>query len=270
MRREFGSRALVRCQAGPCDKGEQEGRALASPRKTALALIAVALIIAAWFAVPKLFGKPELPLPTATARAEVTAPERAIEEDTSRAARVRWEDRRARIRAAHATRARDDAPRSNAPSPRGCSEGDCSRDAAAKTDDALFDSFIEETTTLTQGCEELIGSKPTSVRIEARLIGEPDIGTIVESVGVSGSTERMDALTECLTEGMYTLELGDASTSFQRDAVLMLGLLDDVAGEGWLTPERVAEIRQQMIDGGLDPAKDAMVAVGADEATARE
>jgi hypothetical protein len=228
------------------------------------------LIIAAWFALPKLRAKPEQAVSPAAERAGVTTPERAIEGDTSRAARVGWEDRRARIRAAHVARARGDAPRSNGSSPRGCAEGECSRDAAEKTDDALFDAFVAETTTLTQGCEELIGGKPTAVRIEARLIGEPDIGTIVESVGVSGSTERMDALTECLTEGMYTLELGDAGTSFQRDTVLMLGLLDEVAGEGWLTPERVAEIRQQMIHGGLDPAKDAMVSVGADDATARE
>ncbi len=129
----------------------------------------------------------------------------------------------------------------------------------------MFDSFIEETTTLTQGCEELLGAKPRAVRIEARLIGAPDIGTIVESVAASGPDERMDALTECLTEGMYALELGDAGTNFQRDAALIHGLLDDVAGEGWLTPQRVGEIRQQMIDGGLDPAKDPMVAVDADE-----
>lgn len=241
-----------------------------SPRKTGLALIALALLTAAWFALPKPRAKPEVAVSAATERAEATAPERPSEQDAGRAARVRWEDRRARIRAAHAARARDDAPRPAGSSPRGCAEGECSRDAAEKSDDALFESFIAETTTLTQGCEELIGGKLTSVRIEAHLIGEPDIGTIVESVGVSGESERMHALTECLTEGMYTLELGDAGTSFQRDAVLMLGLLDEVAGEGWLTPERVAEIRQQMIDGGLDPAKDAMVAVGAGEATARE
>lgn len=129
----------------------------------------------------------------------------------------------------------------------------------------MFASLIEQTMTLTQGCEELLGDKPTSVRIMARLIGAPDIGTIVEGLEVSGSVERMDALTECLTEGMYTLDLGDAATNFQRDAVLMLGLLDEVAGEGWLAPERVAEIRQQMIDGGLDPATDPMVSVGAND-----
>jgi len=234
-------------------------------RKTALALVAVALILAASIAVLKPPPKSELTSPAVSERPEVTAPTSTVDEDARRVARARWEDRRAGIRAAHERRARDDAPRSRAPSSRGCADGDCSPQAADNGGDAVFASFIEETMTLTQGCEELIGGKSTSVRITARLIGAPDIGTIVESVDVSGPVERVDALTECLTEGMYTLELGDAATNFQRDAVLMQGLLDEVASEGWLTPERVAEIRQQMIDGGLDPATDPMVSVSAND-----
>jgi hypothetical protein len=238
---------------------------MAFARKTALALLAIALIVAASIAVLKPSSKHEREPPGASERPELATPTRPIDEDARRVARARWEDRRARIRAAHAPRARDDAPGSRTPSSQGCADGNCSPDAAENGGDALFASFIEETTTLTQGCEELIGDGPTSVRITARLIGAPDIGTIVEGVEASGPVERVDALTECLTEGMYTLELGDAATNFQRDAVLMLGLLDEVAAEGWLTPEHVAEIRQQMIDGGLDPATDQMVAVGADE-----
>lgn len=238
---------------------------MAFPRKTALVLVVIALIFAASIAVLKPPSKTDVNLPAVSKRAEVTAPPSTIDQDTRRIARARWEDRRAGIRAAHERRAPDDAPRSRAPSSRGCADGDCSPDAAEDGGDAVFAAFIEETMTLTQGCEELIGSKLTSVRITARLIGAPDVGTIVESVDASGPIERLDALTECLIEGMYTLELGDAETNFQRDAVLMLGLLDEVAGEGWLTPERVVEIRQQMIDGGLDPATDPMVSVGANE-----
>ncbi|MBC8069641.1 MAG: hypothetical protein IAG13_14990 [Deltaproteobacteria bacterium] len=235
------------------------------PRKTVLALLAVAVIVAAWIAVLKSASKREPDSTGVIARPEVKASPSAIDEDSRRLARGRWEDRRAKIRAAHAHRAPGDAPGSRAAPSRGCAESDCSADATEDGGDVVFASFIEETTTLTQGCEELIEGMPASVRIEARLIGAPDIGTIVESVDVSGTVEGVDALTECLTEGMYTLELGDAATNFERDAVLMLGLLDEVAGEGWLTPEHVAEIRQQMIDGGLDPAKDSMVAVGADD-----
>jgi hypothetical protein len=47
----------------------------------------------------------------------------------------------------------------------------------------------------------------------------------------------------------------------QRDERLLVGEPPVTS----LTPERVGEIRQQMIDGGLDPATDPMVAVGADE-----
>ncbi len=243
---------------------------MALPRKTALtlALLAIALIVAAWLALLKPPTTPALDASGVSERPEVTAPTGTIDTDARRVARARWDDRRARILAAHGRGARGDAQDSQASSrtsPRGSVEGDRSPDAAENGGDAVFNTFIEETTTLTQGCEELIGKKIASVQIEAHLIGAPEIGTIVESVAASGPMEGIDALTECLTEGMYTLQLGDAGTNFQRDAVLTLGLLDEVAGEGWLTPERVAEIRKQMIDGGLDPAEDPMVAISAED-----
>src|SRR5690606_28479242 len=167
--------------------------------------------------------KPEPNLSGVSAPPEVTAPTSSIDEEALRIDRIRWEDQRARIRAAHAPRARDDAPRSPAPSPQGCADDDCSPEAAENGGDAVFASFVGETMTLTQGCEELIGGKPESVRITARLIGAPDIGTVVESLDVSGPSldvsgpvDHVDALTECLTEGMYTFELGDAATNFER------------------------------------------------------
>lgn len=240
---------------------------MAIPRKTSLVLLAAAAILAAWLAWPRPAPQREAAQAEVSVRSEVSTRVRPVDADARRVARARWEDRRARIRAAHAP-ARDDAPRSPAPSSRSCAEGDCSSDAAEDGGDKVFDAFVDETTTLTQGCEELLGGKPTLVRISARLIGAPDIGTIVESVEVSGPGEGKDALAECLTEGMYTLELGDAATNFERDAVLIHGLLDEVAAEEWVAPERVAEIREQMLDGGLDPGSDPMVVVGADDPSA--
>lgn len=237
-------------------------------RTIILGLLAIAVIVGAWLALRK---PPSIEATdravVARERPETAAPSRSRDADTQRITRADWEERRARIRAAHAPRAREVAHGSASPSSRDCAEAECSSDAAEFPNDAVFSAFIDETTTLTQGCEELIEGKPTSVRIQARLIGAPDIGTVVESLDVSGPAEHVDALTECLMEGMYTLDLGDAETNFQRDAVLMLGRLDEVAGEGWITAERVEEIRQQMIDGGLDPAKDPMVMVDADEQT---
>lgn len=113
-----------------------------------------------------------------------------------------------------------------------------------------------------------MGEKPQSVRISARLVGAPGVGTIVDGVTVSGPGESLDELTACLQQGMYTLELGDAAGNFERDATLVLGLLDEVAGQQWLSPEELAGIRQQMIDGGLDPAADPMVSVNASEPAA--
>lgn len=233
---------------------------MTTSRKAVLALLVVALLVATWLALREAPPTPvHAPRSVASEPTKAAPRQSTIDDDTRAIARARWEDRRAKIRAAHTPR-----PSTETASPRtsrDCDDSDCSRDAAPNDNDALFTAFVDETTTLTQGCEELLGDKPKSVRIEAHLIGAPDIGTIVESIAVSGTDEPVDALTECLTEGMYTLELGAASTNFERDAVLMLGLLDEVAGEEWLTPEHAREIRQQMIDGGLDPAKDPMVAV---------
>ncbi len=235
-------------------------------RKIILVLVALAVIIGAWLALRKP------PSTTVTDRAvaagerpQTAAPSRARDMETRRITRADWEERRTRIRPAPAPRVRDEARGSASPSSRDCAEAECSTDAREAPNDAVFSTFIDETTTLTQGCEELMEGKPTSVRIQARLIGAPDIGTVVESLDVSGPAEHVDALTECLMEGMYALDLGDAEANFERDAVLMHGLLDEVAGEGWIPAERVEEIRQQMIDGGLDPAKDPMVMVDAEE-----
>jgi hypothetical protein len=236
-------------------------------RKTALLLVAVAVILAAWLAMPKAPTTRKTDRAAVRERPAGSASPRAMDENTRHVARARWEERRARIRAALAPRARDEARRSVSTPSRPCAEAECASDAAEHPSAAVFASFIEETTTLTQGCEELIEGKPASLRIQARLIGTPEIGTVVESLHVSGPVERVDALTECLMEGMYALEFGDAQTNFQRDAVLTLGMLDEVAGEGWLTPERLGEIRQQMIDGGLDPATDPMVYSEVDPAT---
>jgi hypothetical protein len=237
----------------------------------ALALVAFAVFLLAWITVRKPPAERERAVPAVAQHGEVKAPKPEIDEDTRRVARARWENRREEIRAANERRAAFDALRSQtpaSPASRECNHGDCDADdpeAAEANDDPVFASFIDQTTTLTQGCEELIDSKPASVRVTARLIGAPDVGTIVESIAASGPGEGMDALTECLTQGMYTLELDATETNFERDAVLMLGLLDEVAGEGWLTPERIAEIRQQMVDGGLDPDVDPMVTVDVQE-----
>lgn len=182
----------------------------------------------------------------------------AQHDDAGRVARARWEHRRASIRAAHARLADRGSPTVDAPTP-GCADGDCGTTGAEGDDGDWFAAFHDETTTLVQGCEHLLGERPKPVRVRVHLIGSPDVGTIVERVDVSGPADHRDELAECLAEGMYTLALGEPRADFERDAVLGLGLLDEVAREGWLTPEQLEATRQQMIAGGLDPATDPMV-----------
>ena len=255
---------------------------MAFTRKFILVVVALAVVVATWIVTiwPRAREtKPDGPAPIvrqeprnagvhgttdAPARPKSAAPISPAEAEARRLARARWEERRARILAAHATPAERDA----AAETRKCVGEDCPPDPADFGGDVVFASFVGETQTLTRGCEELMGEKPQSVRISARLVGAPGVGTIVDGVTVSGPGESLDELTACLQQGMYTLELGDAAGNFERDATLVLGLLDEVAGQQWLSPEELAGIRQQMIDGGLDPAADPMVSVNASEPAA--
>jgi hypothetical protein len=201
----------------------------------------------------------------APARAAVATPEPATTSVPPRRAddpkaRARWEASRDRIRTARA----EQRPPPSAEAP--CT-GDACRDADARkaARERLFASFNDETTTLLQGCEEFVGETPKSLRVKAHLIGAPDIGTIVESVEVTGEVERPDELTECLTEGMYALELDDPDEDLERDLTLGMGLLAEIAEKGWMPPEAIAHAHEQMIAGGLDPTRDAMVYIAEDE-----
>ncbi len=60
-----------------------------------------------------------------------------------------------------------------------------------------------------------------ALTLTAHVIGEPGVGTVVESVELSGDGVP-EPLEECLTETMYTLDLGPAEESFERDIELML------------------------------------------------
>ncbi|MBK8235152.1 MAG: hypothetical protein IPK74_06335 [Deltaproteobacteria bacterium] len=255
---------------------------MAFTRKFILVVVALAVVAATWIVTiwPRAREtEPDGPAPVvrqeprsadmhgttdAHPRAKSAAPISPAEAEARRVARARWEERRARILAAHATPAERDA----APETPKCVGEDCPPDPGDFGGDVVFASFVGETQTLTRGCEELMGEKPQSVRISARLVGAPGVGTIVDNVTVTGPGESMDELTQCLQQGMYTLELGDAAANFERNATLVHGLLDEVAGQQWLSPEELAGIRQQMIDGGLDPAADPMVAVNAGEPAA--
>jgi hypothetical protein len=188
--------------------------------------------------------------------------------DTARVTRARWEERRARIDAAREHAEKISEARPPAATPRPCIGDDCP--AVDPLEEQLFASFNAETTALVEGCEDFIGKQAAPIRISARLVGAPDVGTIIESIDVSGSPETNAELTECLTEGMYALELAAPSDAFTRDLSLGLGLLDAIAAHGWLPPEAIEQSRAAMLAGGLDPASDPMVYVAEDEAPPSE
>lgn len=257
---------------------------MTSPRKLVLLVVALAVVVATWIVTLWPRGReasPEGRAPVvrqeprsagmhgpkdSPGRTKASAPISPAEAEARRVAKARWEERRARILAAHAAKPDGEAAPEAPPK---CVGDDCPTDPADVGGDIVFAKFVDETQALTRGCEELIGDKPQSVRISAKLIGAPGVGTVVDGVSVTGPGKSMDALTECLQQGMYTLDFDDTAKNFERDATLVLGLIDEVAGQEWLTPEELAQIRQQMIDGGLDPASDPMVTVNANDPDAQ-
>ncbi|MBL8941518.1 MAG: hypothetical protein JNK45_00155, partial [Myxococcales bacterium] len=64
--------------------------------------------------------------------------------------------------------------------------------------------------------------------LEAKVVGAPDVGVIVESVAFAGGAEIPADLRECLTESMYALDLGSTDQNLEETLTLVLGTTNDV------------------------------------------
>lgn len=71
-------------------------------------------------------------------------------------------------------------------------------------------------------CSEFMTGVSANMHLTAHVIGAPGTGTIVEEVTLSDHDDANAALSECLTESMYTLDLGEVTEPYEDDIQLYL------------------------------------------------
>ena len=76
--------------------------------------------------------------------------------------------------------------------------GEAMRATFAQLGEQIAESFLE--------CLETFPAQRGRIRMRARLIGEPDVGTVVESVDVDEDTTGHTQLRECVEQSVYTFD----------------------------------------------------------------
>ena len=126
--------------------------------------------------------------------------------------RDRWTQTRDRVRKAHADR---DAPRFSALSRRPFDIDEARQLVGTyfgEDAERLKQTFFQVQEQLTTFFSECLGEDPTGtgrIRVRATLIGEPDVGVVVETVDVQEDTVGDPELTECIQQSVYSFDLDD-------------------------------------------------------------
>ncbi|MBV1857806.1 MAG: RNA polymerase sigma factor [Nannocystaceae bacterium] len=87
-----------------------------------------------------------------------------------------------------------------------------------------FDSakLAGEVSSIVGMCTEFMSGASSNMHLTAHVIGAPGTGTIVEEVTLSDGSDANAALAECLTESMYTLDLGEVQQPYEEDLQVYL------------------------------------------------
>jgi RNA polymerase sigma factor (sigma-70 family) len=201
--------------------------ATASPvlaKTLAIAMGTVAVVAAHGLDAPEDRPRDAIALASAS-----DTPAQARRRDVPRAteeARAHWAARVDGIRASHA-RERSSAAAAGKPASGvlGCDDASCITTLAA------------DLAELVHGCEDFVDGLPADVRMVARIVGAPDIGTVVESVSLEGVPSAPADLTECLTESMVALDLPPVSEPLEEEITIALHAM---AGLGLAVPSEAA------------------------------
>lgn len=135
--------------------------------------------------------------------------------------RSSWQRRVADIKAAHAHDTPHAVVWNSADDSHGepCPDGECGGCQGVECIGALAPQVFE----MVKECEGLVDDTTGTMAMTAKVVGAPDVGTVVASVDLDRDDGNAPELTECLTEAMYTLDLGPAEESFEQDVTVMLG-----------------------------------------------
>ncbi|MEM6993055.1 MAG: RNA polymerase sigma factor [Myxococcota bacterium] len=103
--------------------------------------------------------------------------------------------------------------------PPNCEEGECLH---ACEGEACMTGLASEIAAVMDGCKEFVGEEYPDLAMTAKVIGAPDVGTVVESVDLDHDGGASKAFAECVVEAMYTLELGDAVSDSEESMSVMV------------------------------------------------
>lgn len=162
------------------------------------------------------------PGPAATEAPGVRAQDPSPTADEGRTKAAAWARRLAQIREAHRA-----APEAGAAEVRAGAPA-MKHGPGACTGDDCVDTMVEEVLAMVDGCNEFMGAAPPRATLEAKVVGAPDVGVIVESVAFAGGAEIPADLRECLTESMYAIDLGSTDQNVEETLTLVLGTTNDV------------------------------------------
>ena len=168
-----------------------------------LVALAASVVGVLWIVDPRPQPRPDAsPVPALEDESEPTT------ETPAPSAKDVWAQRRALLRRKHA---------SHPPSP--------DVDARDDTDDdhgdgeeiqALIDEANEAREAAFDECQKDIGRGRGALVLRYRVLGAPDVGTIIDIIDVVGDTEYRTELVECVQESMYTFLGGFPPVPFER------------------------------------------------------
>jgi hypothetical protein len=104
-----------------------------------------------------------------------------------------------------------------------------------------------------EGCQHLLSDVPPELALQASVIGSPDVGLVVDSVELQSDHDIPAEVEECLTETMYTLDLGPTDKNFAQEITVMTSTVAHHDLDG-LDEETRAKIEQAMAGNGGDAA----------------
>jgi len=193
----------------------------------------------------------------AKTKAVDTAPDSPASVDSGKniaASKAAWEARVAKIQAARAAAPKRESKPQAAAQQWVVAQGAHNQADLAAEDPHAGGAMMEvasQVGVMVKGCSDFMTDLPSNLSLKANIIGAPDVGTVVQSVELISAGDAPEDLQECLTESMYTLDLGDSDTTFERSVQLMIGsagadMADMAMQDANLDEETRARIREAM------------------------
>ncbi|MEM6994769.1 MAG: RNA polymerase sigma factor, partial [Myxococcota bacterium] len=176
----------------------------------------------------------------------VEPPTPSSDSSSPTAAKLAWQGRVSKIREHREHHTWIAAPEATEGEPT-CGDEPC--DGNSHASPALVQRLASEVLTLVESCRQEGTELPSGLSLTASVLGAPDVGTVVESVQLNANTDAPAELQECMTEAMYTLDLGEVDTDFEQEITVMIQSdLDELANLRDADPELLERVDLEALD----------------------